>query len=73
VRDHLIHREFIDRYTRWVRHGENIETIDNIENIKKFGNIVRDESEGDDFKLDNDEQDVLKNENIEDIDNVESQ
>jgi Transposase-associated domain len=30
VRDHLIHRGFMDRYTRWVRHGENIETFDNI-------------------------------------------
>jgi hypothetical protein len=33
VRDHLIYREFMDRYTRWVWYRENIETIDNIENI----------------------------------------
>jgi Transposase-associated domain len=73
VRDHLIRRRCMDRYTRWVRHGENIETIDNITNIK---NIIRDESEGDDLNLDNDEWGVLENENIEnveDIDNVKSQ
>jgi Transposase-associated domain len=58
VRDHLIHRGFMDRYTRWVRHGENIKTVDNIKNI------IRHESEGDDLNLDNDERDVLKNENI---------
>jgi Transposase-associated domain len=70
VRYHLIHCGFIDRYTRWVRHGENIEIVDNIENI------VRDESEGDDLNLDNDEWDVLENENIKNvknIDNIESQ
>jgi hypothetical protein len=55
VRDHLIHRGFMDRYIRWVRHGENIETVDNIENIRNIENIVRDESEGDDLNLDNDE------------------
>jgi hypothetical protein len=73
VRDHLIRHWFMDRYTQWVRHGENIKTVDNIKNIK---NIIRDESEGDDLNLDNDEQDVLENENvenIEDINNVESQ
>jgi Transposase-associated domain len=55
VRDHLIHRGFIDRYTRWVRHGENIENIDNIENIRNIENIVRDESEGNGLNLNNDE------------------
>jgi Transposase-associated domain len=67
VRDHLICRGFMDRYTRWVRYGENIKTIRNIRNI------IRDESEGDDINLDNDEQDVLENENIENMDNVKSQ
>jgi Transposase family tnp2/Transposase-associated domain len=72
VRDHLIRRGFMDRYTRWVRHGENIET----ENSRNYENIVRDESEGDDLNLDNDEWDVLENENVrntENIDNVESE
>jgi Transposase-associated domain len=76
VRDHLIRRGFMDRYTRWVQHGENIETVDNIENIRNIRNIVRDESEGDDLNLDNDEWDVLENENVENvenIDNIESQ
>jgi Transposase-associated domain len=43
VRDHLIRRGFMDRYTRWVRHGENIETVDNTENNRNIENIVRDE------------------------------
>jgi hypothetical protein len=75
MRDHLIHRGFMDRYTRWVRHGENIKTVDNID-IKNIKNIVRDESESDGLNLDNDEWDVLENENvrnIENIDNIESQ
>jgi Transposase-associated domain len=55
VRDHLIHHGFMDRYTRWVKHGENIKTVDNIENIKNIKNIIRDESESDDLNLDNDE------------------
>jgi Transposase-associated domain len=58
VRDHLIRRGVMDRYTRWVRHGENIKIVDNIKNI------VRDESKGDDINLDNDERNVLENENI---------
>jgi Transposase-associated domain len=76
VRDHLIRRGFMDRYTRWVRHGENIETVDNTENSRNIENIVRDESEGNSLNLDNDECDVLENENVgnvENIDNVESQ
>jgi hypothetical protein len=48
VRDYLIHRVFIDRYTRWICHEENIKTVNNIKNI------VRDESRGDDLYLDND-------------------
>jgi Transposase-associated domain len=40
VRDHLICRGFMDRYTRWVRHGENIKTVDNIKNIRNIKNIV---------------------------------
>jgi hypothetical protein len=66
----------MDRYTRWVRHGENIETVDNTENSRNIENIVRDESEGDSLNLDNDEWDVLENENVrnvKNIDNVESQ
>jgi Transposase-associated domain len=55
VRDHLIRREFMDRYTRWVWQGENIETVDNTENSRNIENIVRDESEGDSLNLDNDE------------------
>jgi Transposase-associated domain len=55
VRDHLIRCGFMDRYTRWVRHGENIKTVDNTENSTNIENIVRDESEGDDLNLDNDE------------------
>jgi hypothetical protein len=42
----------MDRYTWWVRHGENVEIIDNIKNI------VRDLSGGDytnDLNLFNDE------------------
>jgi hypothetical protein len=76
MRDHLIRRGFMDRYTRWVRHGENIETVDNIKNIRNIENIVRDESEGEDLNLDNNEWGVLENENvenIEDIDNIERQ
>jgi hypothetical protein len=71
MRDHLIHRGFMDRYTRWVRHGENIETIDNID-IRNIKNIVRDESEGDGLNLDNDEWDVLENENMENIENIDN-
>jgi hypothetical protein len=76
VRDHLIRHGFMDRYTRWVRHGENIKTIDNIKTIRNIENIVRDEFKGDNLNLDNDEWDVLENENvknIENIDNIESQ
>jgi Transposase-associated domain len=76
VRDHLIRRGFMVRYTQWIRHGENIKIVDNIANIRNIKNIVQDESECDDLNLDNDERDVLENENIEnieDIDNVESQ
>jgi Transposase-associated domain len=40
VRDHLIRRGFMDRYTRWVRYGENIETVDNTENSTNIENIV---------------------------------
>jgi Transposase-associated domain len=65
VRDHLFRRGFMDRYTRWVRHGENIETVDNIKNI------VRDESEGDDLNLDNDEWDVLENENMRNVESLQ--
>jgi hypothetical protein len=57
---------------RWVWHGENIKTVDNID----IRNIVRDEFESDGLNLDNNEWDVLENENVrkvENIDNIKSQ
>jgi hypothetical protein len=33
VRDLLIRRGFMEQFTRWVQHGENIEIIHNIKNI----------------------------------------
>jgi hypothetical protein len=70
MRNHLILRGFMDRYTRWVQHGENIETVDNIKTIRNIKNIIRDESERDDLNLDNDERDVLENKNVEDIEDI---
>jgi hypothetical protein len=66
VRDQLIHHGFMNRYTRWVRHIENIKIIDNIKNI------IQDESEGDDLNLDNDERNVSENENVENIENTDN-
>jgi hypothetical protein len=67
VRDHLISHGFMDRYIRWLCHGENIETIDNTENI---GNIIPDESYGGDLNLDNDQRDVSENEDIKNTENT---
>jgi hypothetical protein len=52
VRDHLIRHGFMEQFTRWVQHGENIEIVHNIKNI------VRDELGGycaDDLNLGNNE------------------
>jgi Transposase-associated domain len=48
MRDHLIRHGFMNRYTRWVRHGENIETVERIW-WRRCENCVREGVERENF------------------------